>query len=85
MISNKKRNQIVTALFFKERKLNISTVSIIQSYFAVPKDVRLNSTHFFIVRIPNNQEFRQIAYNHSSYIDSKDFINIYKKCTAKPY
>ena len=48
-------------------------------------DVRLNSTHFFIMKIPNKRELQQIALNHSSDIDSKDFMNIYKKCTTEPY
>ena len=85
MINNKKLNSIVTELFFRDRKLNFSIVFITQSYFKVPKDVRLNSTHSFIMNIPNKRELQQIALNHSSDIDFKDFMNIYKKCTAKPY
>ena len=54
-------------------------------HFKLPKDVRLNSTQFFITRIPNKRELQQIALNHSSDIDFKDFIKIYKKCTAEPY
>ena len=50
-----------------------------------PKDVRLNSTHFLIMKIPNKRELQQTVLNHSSDIDFNDFINIYKKCTAKPY
>ena len=74
MINNKKVNSIVTDLFIRGRKLNISLVFITQSYFKVPKDVRLNSTHFFIMKIPNKRELQQIALNHSSDIDTKDFI-----------
>ena len=85
MINNKKLNSIVTELFIRGRKLNISLVFITQSYFKVPKDVRLNTTHFFIMKIPNKRELQQIAINHSSDINTKDFINIYKKCTDKPY
>ena len=85
MINNKKLNSIVTELFIRCRKLNISLVFITQSYFKVPKDVRLNSTHFFIMKIPNKRELQQIALNHSSDISTKDFINIYKKYTAEPY
>ena len=51
----------------------------------MPKDVRLNSTHFFIMEIPNKRELQQTALNHSSDIDLKDFMNIYKKCTKEPY
>ena len=85
MINNKKLNPIVTELFFRGRKLNISIVFIMQSYFKVPKDVRLNSTHFFTVKIPNKRELQQIVLNHSSDFDFKDFVKIYKKCTKEPY
>ena len=85
MVDNKKLNSIVTELFIRGRKLNISLVFITQSYFKVPKDVRLNTTHFFIMKIPNKRELQQIALNHSSDIDYKDFVNIYKKCTDEPY
>ena len=51
----------------------------------MPKDVRLNSTHFFIIKIPNKRELQLIALNHLSDIEFKDFIKIYKKCTADPY
>ena len=85
MFSNKKLNPIVTELFIRGRKLNISLVFITQSYFAVPKNIRLNSTHYFVMKIPNKRELQQIAFNHSSDIDFQDFMNLYKKCTAKPY
>ena len=85
IIHNKKLNSIVTELFIRRRKLNISLVFITQSYFKVPKDVRLNTTHFFIAKIPNKRELQQIAINHSSDINTKDFANIYRKCTAEPY
>ena len=85
MINNKKLNSIVTELFIRGRKLNVSTVFITQSYFKVPKEVRLYITHFFIMKIPNKRELQQIALNHSPDIDFKDFMKIYKKCTAKPY
>ena len=85
MINNNKLNTIVTELFIRGRKLNISIVFITQSCFKVPKDVRLNSTHFFIMKIPNKRELQQIALNHSSDIDFKDFMNIYKKYTKEPY
>ena len=86
MINNKKLNPVVTELFIRGRKLNISIVFMsLLSYFQVPKDVRLNSTDFFIMKIPNKRELQQIALNHSSDIDFKDFIRIYKKCSAEPY
>ena len=65
--------------------MNISLVFISQSYFKVPKDVRLNTTHFFIMKIPNKRELQQIAINHSSDISTGDFIEIYRKCTDEPY
>ena len=58
MINNKKLNSVVTELFIRGRKLNISNVFITQSYFKLPKDVRLNSTHFFIMKIPNKRELQ---------------------------
>ena len=85
MINNNKLNPILTELYIRGRKLNISIVFITQSYFKVPKDVRLSSTHFFIMKIPNKRELQQIALNHSYNINFKDFMNIYKKCTAEPY
>ena len=85
MINNKKLDSIVTELFIRGRKRNISIVFITQFYFKVPKGVRLNSTHFFIMKIPNKRELQQIALNHSSDIDFKDFMKIYKKYTKEPY
>ena len=82
---NKKLDSIVTKLYIRGRKINVSVVFITQSYFKVPKYVRLNTTHFFIVKIPNGRELQQIAINHSSDISNKDFANIYRKCTNEPY
>ena len=75
MLSNKNLNPIVTEFFIRGRKLNISLVFITKSYFAVPK----------FMKIHNKQELQKITFNHSSDIDFKDFMNLYKKCTAKPY
>ena len=85
MINNNKLNPIVMELFIRSRKLNISIVFITQSYFKVPKDVRLNSTHFFFMKIPYKRERQQTVLSHSSDIDFKDFMNIYKKYTKEPY
>ena len=79
MNNNNKLNSIVTELFIRGGKLNISLVFITQSYFKVPRDVRLNTTHFFIMKIPHKRQLPQIAISHSSDIDFKDFVNIYKK------
>ena len=84
MLNNKKRNAIATELFISGRKLNIFLIFNTQSYFAVPKNIRLNSTHYFIIKILIKWELQQNAFNHSSDIDFKDFMNLCKKCTTKP-
>ena len=85
MIHNKRLNSIVTELFIRGRKINISLVFITQSYFKVPKDVRLNTTHFFVAKIQNKRKIREIAINHWSDISAKDFINIYRECAVELY
>ena len=74
MLRKKKRNPVVTELFIKGRKLNISLVLVTQSCFAVPKNIRLNSTHYFVMKIPNKREIQQTAFNHSSDIDFQDLL-----------
>ena len=85
MIFNKKLDSVVTELFIRGRKLNISLVLITQSYFKVPKNVRLNTTHFFIAKVLDERVHKRIAINHSSDIATKDLTNIYRKCTVEPY
>ena len=68
-------DQTVSELFIRGRKLNISIVFITQSYFAVPKDIRLNSTHYFVIKIPSKRELQQVALNHSSNIDFQGCIS----------
>ena len=85
LINNTKCNPVVTELFVRGRTFNICIVFITQAYFKVPKEVRLNTTHFFVMKSANKRELQQIALNHSSHIDFKGFIKIYKKCTAEPY
>ena len=85
ILSNKKINPTVTELFIGARKLNISLGFITKTYFVVPKSIRLNSIHYFVMKIPNKKELQQTASNHLSDIDFQDFLNLYKKCTAKPY
>ena len=85
MINNKKLNSVVTETFIRGRKLNISLIFITQSYFKVPKDVTLNFSDFFIMKIPNKRELQPIALNHSPDIHFKEFMKIYKKCTTEPY
>ena len=72
-------------LFMRCRKLNISLVFITQSYFFVPKDVRLNLTHYFIMAINNRKELQNITINYSADIDYKDFMTIYRECIKEPY
>ena len=85
IMSNKKFQAMVKELFIRCRKLDISLVFITQSYFSVPKEVRLNSTHYLIMKIHNKRELQNIVTNHSADIDYKDFMSIYKKCTSEPY
>ena len=85
IMTNKKFQTIIKELFIRGRKLTISLVFITQSCFPVPKDVRLNATHYFIMKINNRIELRNVAFNHSADIDYKDFIKIYRKCTKEPY
>ena len=85
MIDNRKLNSIVTDLSIRSRKLNIPLAFITQLYFKVSNNFRLNSTHLFIMKIPNKRELQEIALNPSSDINSKDFIKIYKKYTTEPY
>ena len=85
MICNKKRNPIVTELFIRGRKPNTLFVFITKSYFPVPKNNKLNYTHYFIVKIPNKGELQQIAFSPTSDADFEEFLNLYIKCTSKLY
>ena len=85
MLINKKLNPVVTELFIRGRKLNISLVFITQSYFTVPKNIRLNSAHYFTMKIPNKLELEQIAFNHLSDIECQDFMNLYKKLSKHSF
>ena len=85
IMTNKKFRSIIKELFIRCRKLNISLLFITQSYFSVPKDVRLNSTHYLIIKINNKRELQNIAINHSADIDYKDFMKIYRACTKDPF
>ena len=84
-INNKKLDSVVNKLFIRGTKINISIVFITQSYFKVPRVVRLNTTNFFIMKIPNKREVQQIASHQSSDIDFKDFMKMFRKYTAEPY
>ena len=83
IMTNKKFQAIIKELFIRCKKLNISPVFITQS--KVPKDARLYSTHYLIMKINNRKELRNIAINHSADINYKDFVKIYKECTKCLY
>ena len=83
IMTSKKFQAIIKELFIRCRKLNISLVFITQSYFSVPKNVRLNSTHYLIMKINKKRELQNIAINHSADIDYKNFMKIYRECTKK--
>ena len=85
IMTNKNFQAITKELFIKCRKLNESLVFIIQSYFRVPKDVRLNSTIYLIMKIHNRRELSQIAIDYSEDIDYKDFMKIHKSYINEPY
>ena len=85
VMSNKKAQQVLKELFIRCRKLSISLFSLIQSYFSVPKDVRLNRTHYISFKLKNKRELQNIAINHSADIDYKGLVKIYRDCTKEPY
>ena len=85
IMTNKRFQAIIKELFIRCRKLNISLVFITQSYFSVPKDVRLNSTHYLIMKINKGQELQNIAINHSADIHYKDLMRIYREFARKPF
>ena len=85
IMTNKRFQAIIKELFIRCRKLNISLVFLTQSYFSVPKEVRLNSTHYLIMEINNKRELQNIAINDCADIDYQDFIKIYRECTREPY
>ena len=85
VMSNKKAQQVLKELFIRCRKLNLSPCFLTQSYFSVPKDIRLSCTHDIIFKLNNKRELQNIAMNHSADIDYKDFVNIYRNCTKEPF
>ena len=85
IMTNKKCQSLIKELLIRCRKLNISLLFITQSYFSVPKDVRLNSTHYLIMKINNRKELQNIAINHSADIDYQVFIKIYRERTKEIY
>ena len=76
MESNKTLSPIVTELFLRGRKLSFSLVFLLQFYFKVPKTIKLNAKHYFVLKVPNERELQQIASNHSYEIDFKDLTRL---------
>ena len=85
IMSSKKFKAIIKEFFIRCRKLNISIVFITQSYFRMPKDARLHSTHYVIMKIQSKKELQNIAQENSGDIDFKDFLKTYKDYTSEPY
>ena len=85
IMRSEKFKAIVKELFIRCRKLNISIAFITQSYFRNPKDARLNSTHYILMKIGNKKELKSIAEENSGHLDFKDFLKIYNYCTREPY
>ena len=85
IMRSEKFKAIVKELFIRCKKLNISIVFISQSYFRTPKDARLNSTHYIIMKIGNKKELKSIAEENSGHLDFKDFLKVYNYCTNESY
>ena len=85
IMRSEKFKSIVKELFIRCRKLNISIVFIKQSYFRTPKDARLKSTHYILMKIGNKKELKSITEENSGNLDFKDFLKIYNYCTKEPY
>ena len=85
IMANKKFQSIIKEPFIRCRRLNISIVFITQSYLKTPKDARLNSINYLLMKIQSKRELQNIARDNSGDIDSKDFLKIYKDCTSEPY
>ena len=85
IMRSEKFKAIVKELFIRRRKLNVSIVFIMQSYFRTPKDARLNTTHYILMKIGSKRELKYIAEEKLGYLDYEDFLKIYNYCTKEPY
>ena len=85
IMRSEKFKAIVKELFIRCRKLNISIVFITESYFRTPKDARLNSTHYILMKIRNKKELKGIAEENSCHLDFQDFLKVYNYCMKDPY
>ena len=82
---DKNFKQIIKELFYRARKINVSIVFIRQSHFRALTDVRLNSTHYILMKISNKKELKRIAEEKSGHLDYKDFLKMYSYCMRDPY
>ena len=82
---NKKFKRIIKELFYRARKIHVSIIFIMESYFRALKDARLNSTYYILMKIGNEKELKRIAEEKSGHLDYKDFLKIYNYCTKEPY
>ena len=85
IMRSEKFKAVIKELFIRCRKLNISIVFITQSYFRIPKDAKLNSTHYILMKIGNKKELKSIAEEKSGHLDYRDFLKMYNYCTKEPY
>ena len=85
IMTNKIFQAIIKEPFIRYRKLNRFLVFITKPYFSVPKNIRLNCTHYLIMKVHNKRELKQIAFNHSAHIDYKGFMKICWNCTKETY
>ena len=82
---NKKFKRIIKELFYRACKINVSIVFITRLYFRALKDVRLNSTHYMLMKIGNKKELKRITEETSGHLDYKDFLKICNYCAREPY
>ena len=82
---NKNFKRLIKELFSRARKINVSIVFIMQSYFRALKDARLNSMHYILMKISNKKELKIIAEEKSGHLDCKDYLKIYNYCTRESY
>ena len=82
---DKKRKRKVLIIFDDMISHVMSLCFLTQSYFSVPKDVRLNCTHYILFKLNSKRELQNIAINHSADINYKNFIEIYRHCTKEPF
>ena len=81
IMTSQKFQAIIKELLIRWKKFNISLVFITQSYFAVPKEIRQNSTHYLVMKIHNKRELQYLLLIIQQILNCKDFLKIYRKCT----